>query len=65
MSSFHSPLYFKASAQMDTDNPQLVTFLQGIRPQLPLEIQPKIDDLIVYYQKKYKKLLNNVILIFS
>lgn len=37
---------------MDTDNPQLVTFLQGIRPQLPLEIQPKIDDLVVYYQKK-------------
>jgi hypothetical protein len=37
---------------MDTDNSQLVDLLQEIRPQLPLEIQPKIDDLIVYYQKK-------------
>lgn len=37
---------------MDIDNPQLVAFLQGIRSQVPQEIQPKIDDLIVYYQKK-------------
>ena len=37
---------------MDIDNPQLVNFLQGIRPQIPQEIQPKIDDLTNYYQKK-------------
>lgn len=37
---------------METDNSQLVTFLQGIRSQFPAEIQPKIDDLAVYYQKK-------------
>lgn len=46
------PPCFRSLHIMDTDNPQLVTFLQGIRPQLPLEIQPKIDDLVVYYQKK-------------
>lgn len=43
--------YFSYSF-MDTDNSQLVDLLQEIRPQLPLEIQPKIDDLIFYYQKK-------------
>lgn len=37
---------------METDNPQLISFLQEIRPKITIEFQPKIDDLIIYYQKK-------------
>ena len=37
---------------METDNPQLISFLNGIRPNVSIEFQPKIDDLINYYQKK-------------
>ena len=38
---------------METDNPQLVSFLQEIRQKVSIEFQPKVDDLINYYQKKY------------
>lgn len=37
---------------METDNPQLISFLQEIRPKVTIEFQSKVDDLITYYQKK-------------
>lgn len=49
---YKAPHPLVVQSLMDIDNPQLVNFLQGIRSQLPQEIQPKIDDLIVYYQNK-------------
>lgn len=44
---------------METDNPQLVVFLQDLRAKTgSTDGQAKIDDLIVYYQKKYTEFSN-------
>jgi hypothetical protein len=47
------PQHLVETSPMETDNPQLVVFLQDLRAKTgSTDGQAKIDDLIVYYQKK-------------